>query len=127
MYKEFIIILIVIVLIISLDILSNNYTKKSVEILSVSLDEVKENVLNEERKIAKEKMQNVESQWKQKYYVLAYYIEHDELEKIETEITGLSSLIDVEEYKQCIEKLYTTKFLLNHIEQKEKFSIQNIF
>ena len=127
MYKEFIIILIVIVLIISLDILSNNYTKKSVEILSVSLDEVKENVLNEERKIAKEKMQNVESQWKQKYNVLAYYIEHDELEKIETEITGLSSLIDVEEYNQCIEKLYTTKFLLKHIEEKEKFSIQNIF
>ena len=127
MYKEFIIIIIVIALILGLDIITNNYTENSVKIISEDLNILKESILQENKKEAQTKMQEVKSKWKERYKKLAFYIEHDELEKVETQLTCLEADISVDEYKHCISELETTKFILEHIQEKEKFSIQSIF
>lgn len=127
MYKEIIIIVGVIALIVGLDIITNHYTKNSVEMLSKELNELKEYILNEDVKTAQNKTSYIKNIWKEKYNVLAYYIEHDELEKVETELTQLSAYLDMEEYNECISQLDTTIFILEHIEEKEKADVRSIF
>ena len=127
MYKEVIIILIVVALVIGLDIISNNYLKESVTELSSELNKLKVQILEENKQEAQKQMKKVKEIWKERYKVLAYDIEHDELEKVETELVRLASDIDMEEYKHCINELNTAIFILEHIGQKEKLDIISIF
>ena len=127
MYKEIIIIFVVVILVIGLDVISNNYTKTAIEKLSYELDNLKIEILKENRDKSLEQMDKVQKVWRKKYKVMAYYIEHDELEKVETELTRLSANIEVEEYKHCIEEIETSIFILEHIKQKEKLDIISIF
>lgn len=127
MYKEFIIIIVVVALIIGLDIITNNYTKKSVDSIYNELSILKEHILKEDKSKAEGQMKKVKEKWEERYKILAFYIEHDELEKVETELTGLSADLSVEEYKHCIAELETTIFILEHIEEKEEFHFRSIF
>ena len=58
---------------------------------------------------------------------MAVYIEHNELEKVETELTGLRSSIENEEYSDAQNELARAQYLLKHIEEKNKLSWKNIF
>lgn len=127
MYKEFIIIIVVIALIVGLDIITNNYTKQSLEIMTNELNVLREYILSEDKQKAEKQMLIVKEKWEDRYKTLAFYIEHDELEKVETELTGLSADINVEEYKHCIAELDTTIFILEHIQEKEEFHLRSIF
>ncbi len=127
MYKEFIIIIVVIALIVGLDIITNNYTKDTVNIISNELEVLKEHILKEDKEKAEVQMKKVNDKWEERYNLLAFYIEHDELEKVETEITRLAADLSVEEYKHCISELDTTIFILEHIQEKEEFHFRSIF
>ena len=127
MYKEIIIVILVIALIIGLDVITNNYTEASVSILSDELNILREDILQEDKENAQTQMMNIKNIWEEKYNILAYYIEHDELEKVETELTSLAAFLNVEEYGECISELDKTIFVLEHIEEKEKFDVRSIF
>ena len=127
MYKEILIIIVVVALIVTLDIVSNNYTKIAVEELSIKLNDLREELLKENQENCINKIENIKMLWKDKYNILAYYIEHDELEKVETELTRLNADIEMKEYKHCINELDTTIFILNNKKKKEEFNIINIF
>ena len=127
MYKEIIIIIVVISLIVGLDIITNNYTKQALEIITYELNVLREYILSENKEKAEKQMQIVKEKWEDRYKILAFYIEHDELEKVETQMTGLAADINVEEYKHCITELDTTIFILEHIQEKEEFHLRSIF
>ena len=80
-----------------------------------------------EPNIIKGKMADLRQDWKVINERLAYYIEHDELEKVETELYTLNANIDTNEYEQGIEKIEKCKFILRHIQNKEAFNLRNIF
>lgn len=127
MYKELIIITVVIILIVALDVITGKYTKDSVEVISNQLNELRIDILDENKEKAENKMQEIKQKWEERYKVLAFYIEHDELEKVETELTGLAADLNVEEYKHGIAELDTTIFILEHIQEKEEFHLRSIF
>ena len=127
MYKEFIIIIVVVVIILGLDFITNKHTKDSLEIMSNELNILREYILNANKEEAEEQMEKVKEKWEERYKILAFYIEHDELEKVETELTGLAADLNVEEYKHCIAELDTTIFILEHIQEKEEFHFRSIF
>ena len=127
MYKELIIISVVIILIVGLDIVTGNYTKESVEVISKGLSELRGYIQEENKEKAKNKMEEIKEKWEERYKVLAFYIEHDELEKIETELTGLEADISIDEYKNCVSGIDTTIFILEHIKEKEEFHLRSIF
>lgn len=128
-YKEIIICIVVIVLVITLNIWTENYTKESIVKMSDRLETLKQAMNEEERN-----KENIESQinnilddWNNRYQKLAYYIEHDELEKVKTELVSLKANIDVEEYEQGIPDLDKCVFILDHIKEKSALQIKNIF
>ena len=84
-------------------------------------------ILQKNKEEAQKQMLKVKETWAKKYKVLAYYIEHDELEKVKTQLTGLEANLEVGEYKLCISELDITLFILEHIQDKYKFSLDNIF
>ena len=127
MYKEIIITILIVVLILGLDIITNRYTANAIDELSQSLDELKLDLNTKSKNEIEGKTNNIFSKWREHYDILAYYIEHDELEKVETQLTMLRSDQNEEQYEECKKEIDTTKFILKHIENKEKFTLQSIF
>ena len=127
MYKEFIMIFCVIALIVTLDVITNNYTKTSVNLLTEELLSLEQSLKDKNNEEITSKMSNINNEWEKRYSKLAYYIEHDELEKVGTEITRLSAYINVQEYDEAQNETATTVYILQHIEDKEKFSVRRIF
>ena len=126
MYKETIIIIIIIILIILGDIITQKYTEKTVSEISIGLYELKDHISqNKEEKY--KKIENIEEKWDKKSETLAYYIEHDELEKVNTEIAKIKADIETNNEKIAIENLERCIFVLEHIKDKNLIKIVNIF
>lgn len=126
MYKETIIIIIIIILIILGDIITQKYTEKTVSEISIGLYELKDYISqNKEEKY--KKIENIEEKWDKKSETLAYYIEHDELEKVNTEIAKIKADIETNNEKIEIENLERCIFVLEHIKDKNLIKIVNIF
>ncbi len=127
MLKEIVIIIIVLALVISLDVITNNYTTYAVDSFSEQLVELREFLLKEDKDNITKKIQKIDNDWKKHNRKLAYYMEHDELEKVGSSLSALKAHIEVEEYNDALEKLDSNIFILQHIEEKEKFSVESLF
>ena len=69
----------------------------------------------------------IQNKWNEYQEKLAYYIEHDELEKVTTELTKLKADVETENYEFAIENLDNCIFILEHIKDKSALKIVNIF
>lgn len=129
MTKEFIICVIIVVLIVVGNVITQNYTNDSVKEASESLYELREELSKEEVNLdnAKRKIYEIYSDWSKRHDKLAYYIEHDELEKVKTDLTGIKGYIEMEEYSEAVPELDRTVFVLEHIKNKNILNLENIF
>lgn len=127
MYKQIIICIIIVLLVIALDIWTQTYTKESVTEIIGSLNELKESVMLEKLDIAKEQIDETINKWDKRYEHLSYYIEHNELEKVKTELVGLKANVEVEQYGEAAGDIDRSIFILEHIKQKMELQIKNIF
>ena len=127
MYKEIIVSILVVVLIITGDILTQRYTRKSVEDLKEKLSNLKIYLEEENSDEVVKKTQEISNTLEQVHNVLAYYIEHDEIEKMETNFTACKSYVFTGEYSEATAELEKTKFVLDHITDKYSFTLENIF
>ena len=131
MLKEFVICIIIIISIIFGNYQTQNYTKDSVRTLVNELGGLRKEIFKEDNKVdeenVKDKMEKVLEEWESRHDKLAYFIEHDELEKVETSLTEIRSYVDTGEYKDSISELDKGEFLLKHIEEKYAFTLKNIF
>lgn len=133
MYKEIIVCAIVIILIFSIDLISNNYTKRVLEEMNENLEKLRNEMLKEENKEqnidnkVNQEIKKLEKKWDDDFKILSFYIEHNELEKVAKQITLIKGNADVKEYSQAIPQLDECVFLLNHIKDKESLLIRNLF
>ena len=132
MTKELVISVIIVVVIIAGDIFTTKYTNKSIEIATQSLSEIrkemeKENEEDINKDKLKEQIKEIRDDWNERHKKLAIYIEHDELEKVDTNITALKSFIETNEYTEAVSELDKSVFVLKHIEAKYDFSLENVF
>ena len=127
MYKELIICTVIIIIIVTLDIFLQNSTKNSTTEIEEILSEIKESVENKDTTKQNDKLNLLEQTWEDKHNKLAYYIEHDELEKVDSSIVKVRYFLENGDIASAIAELETGKFVLKHIEDKYKFNFQNIF
>lgn len=132
MTKELVISAIIVVIIIVGDIFTTKYTNKSIETTTQSLYEIrsemeKENEEEIDADKLKELIKNIRDDWNKRHKKLAIYIEHDELEKIETNLAGLNGYLDKEEYGDSMAQLDISVYVLEHIKNKTTLSLINIF
>lgn len=128
MKKEIIICIVVIVSVIVLNTVTGNYTKNSVESVIADLNIVKEEINeNKVQEKVSETVTKVKDNWDNKYKILAYYLEHDELEKVTVYLVGLDSNVNSEEYGEAMVELDKCIYILEHLEDKYSFNLRNIF
>lgn len=127
MYKETIICIIIIVVIITLDFFTQNYTTKTAGDITENLKELKEDIESNDTDSTQKKLKQLDEKWDEKHDKLAYYIEHDEIEKIDTAFIKVKSFVENDDIPSAVAELETSKFVLEHIEKKYKFNLQNIF
>lgn len=131
MTKELIISIIIVVLIFVGNAVTENYTGESVDETRQSLSALREEIIKNEDEIdvniAKEKIDKIHEKWDSRYEKLAYYIEHDELEKVKTELTGLRGYIEKKEYSEAVPELDKSMYILEHIKEKTALNLKNIF
>ena len=127
MHKELVICIILVVLIIIGDIVTQNYTKNTVNYITNELELLKQGLSEKSKEQADDEINKIGEEWKDAHDKLAYYIEHDELEKVETNFTACKSLASNGEYSQAISELEKTIYVLDHITDKYSFNLVNIF
>ena len=133
MRKELIICIFIVVSIVVTNIVTQSYTKECTTALSERLDVLKEKVLEEKDseeingEVIMKDIANIENKWNEYQEKLAYYIEHDELEKVETQIWSMKGFSEIEKYDEVVPELDKCIFILEHIQDKTKLNIKNIF
>lgn len=121
--KETIGIILIIVFVISIEIITEKITNNSLRVISQEITNIEE---NGEEKI-EESVNKLSETWKNEEAKLSCYMEHDELEEISKLINSLkfsSKKNDTEKIEENIDEI---KFKMEHIKNKQKVKIKNIF
>lgn len=127
MKKELIICIFIIVLIIVTNIITQRYTTECVNVMNEKLEVLKEASLEENVDEIQNKIDEVENNWNEFQEKLAFYIEHDELEKVETQIYAMKGFYEINKYDEIVPELDKCVFILEHIQDKTKLNVKNIF
>ena len=114
-------------MIFTLDMFTQGYTRKTSQEITGKMTELKTNLLKLNNEKIDKTVQEIDEILAKKHDRLAYYIEHDELEKVDTAIIEVKSYIETEDYSSAVAELDKGKFVLEHIEEKYSFNIQNVF
>ena len=106
------------------------YVENVFEPINNTLDEIANN-LNEENEInnkdeLKNKMSEVDKLWDSQFKKMACFLEHDELEKVKTQFVVVDSAIEVNDKENAYEEINKAKYIIEHIKQKIRLSINNI-
>ena len=115
------------ILIVSLDIFTQKYTRSTTADITQIFADLKSDMLKEDRDKINEKVKILDKKWGQKHDRLAYYIEHDEIEKVDTAIVSLKSYVETKDYSSAVAELDEGKFVLEHIQKKNAFNLENVF
>ena len=127
MYKELIISIVIIIIIIIADNVTQNYTKKTVQDICSNAETLKKSLQEKDDKKIEESLSELEEKLNKTHDNLEYYIEHDEIENVETNFIECKSLAKSGNYDLSISKLEKIAFILDHIADKYSFSLENIF
>lgn len=129
MKKEAIITIIIIILIFAGEWITQNYTKKTLGKTQDQLRELKEDILNTQNNNSYliEKTDQIYEDWGKENEILSYYLEHNELEKVNTQIILIKGYLESDTPQDSIPDLEEGIYILDHIKQKEAFNLKNIF
>lgn len=129
MLKEMAVCIVILISIFTFDFKTQEYTEKTIEDTTSKLETLREELTKEDKdneKLLKD-IDNIYNEWLGYHEKLAYFIEHDELEKAETDMVALKGSINVKEYEMAVSELDKSVYVLQHIEDKYKFELVNIF
>lgn len=129
MKKELVICIIIVALIVITNIITQNYTKECVKQMNEKLDILKEVSLssNIDEQNIMNNIETIEQKWNEFQEKLAFYIEHDELEKVETQIFTIKGFSEIKKYDEIVPELEKCVFILEHIKGKTTLNVKNVF
>ena len=127
MNREIIIACVIITLIVILNIITANYTNKVMEEITSNLDEIRVQLVAKNKENLKSNVDKTIKNWSDRKNLLAFYIEHTELEKVELYLYEMNSNVETDEFNIAIQALDSCKFIVSHIRDKYKVALKNIF
>ena len=92
MRRIIVVCVIIIALIVVLDLYLQRYVNNTFDMMSSMLNDISYNLDNNEDSM--KKIENLDETWKNNYTRMACFLEHDELEKINTQITVIKAGIE---------------------------------
>ncbi len=129
MRREAIITILIILAIIIGEWLTQSYSKKTLSGVQDSLRELKEGILSSENEVSEliDKTNQIYDKWEEDNQLLSYYLEHDELEKVNTQFVLVKGYLETDDPQNALPDIEEGIYILEHIKEKEKLSIKNVF
>ena len=127
MFKETVICIVIVISIFAVDIFTQNFTKNTVSEVTKIFADLKGDILKDDKTQIDNGIKKLDEKWGSAHDKLAYYIEHDELEKVDTAIVTMKAYIETEDFSSATAELDAGKFVLEHIQEKYAFNLKNIF
>ena len=131
MFKEVLIIIIIIVSIISFNFLLQNYLKNSSEEFIGKLEEVSTKLMETSENVNYEEIKNEISELESKWYdvekIWMLILLHSDLDMIDRTFKNLFSYIDTRDFEGTYRSVKELKFLIEYIAEKDAFTLKNIF
>jgi uncharacterized Zn finger protein len=122
--KEGIIMGLIILFVVIIEIITVNVTQNSLKEIDEKIAELEE-VIDDNSKY--EKVNELSELWKNKEIKLEFYMEHNELEAISSKMSTIKSNIYNNNMVDAIEQINEVKFRVEHIRNKQKLKLENIF
>lgn len=128
--KEFVVCVVIVAAIIVGDIFLQRYTKESLNLINEKLSEIKEDLKKGEdlkKEEINKKIGEINKEWDKRFNILTCFLEHNELEKVKTQLVSITAGLEIHDNEYVYEELNKTIYILEHIRDKESFRIDNIF
>ena len=129
MIREMVISAISVVAIVVGNNVTNSYANETLENTIEKIKDLR-NIISQEEvnsEEAEKKINEIFETWQEKQTKLAYFEEHDELEKIEQGLTEIRGNIEMEENQEAVVQADKTMFIINHLQEKLDLRLENIF
>lgn len=120
--KETIGIVLIIVFVICIEIITGKITNNSLQNISKEIEKVETEEVETQNAVS-----SLSEVWKVEESKLSCYMEHDELEEISKLINSLEFYSKNNDMESIDEEINEIKFKLEHIKNKQKVKIKNIF
>lgn len=129
MKKELIITVIIVIVIFVASFITQNFTEKSISEMNGNLENLKHDVMNESKNSDElnDEIDEIYNIWEEKFKVLTFYIEHNDLEKVNTELKLIKGFIEAKEEEQGVPEIENCLYILKHLEDKQMITLKNIF
>ena len=130
-YKTLIFAISILIIIIILDIIFENYSKNAIEKINSNIDKIGKVFEIEGENYDKEELEKLSgkarNEWRKREDILSCFIEHDEVEKINIKLDVLYTQVKNEVWMDAKSTVSEVKRLVKYLEGKYELSIQNIF
>lgn len=124
MKKEIVICFLIIIVIIIGDVCLQKYTNNFLNDINYKLSDMKNTLDNED--ISKSKIEEINKYCDEKFNLLACFLEHNELEKIKTQLVIIKSSVEVRDTEYAHEEIDRAIYLIKHLKDKQSLMIDNI-
>lgn len=132
MQREIIIISIILIVVVFFNFFTQKYTSRTIGSISSRLEEIKDlaiyNIQNNttDSEINK-KTDDILNDWNKINKKLALYIEHDELEKVDSSFVEFKENLQLNKYEEAVPEISKCMYILSHIQNKQSFKAINLF
>lgn len=76
---------------------------------------------------AQNEFHDLAEKWNKEVEKLSLFVEHNELEKVSSDIVLIKSNFDTNDTDELFQNIADLKFMLEHIEEKNQLKLKNIF
>ena len=74
----------------------------------------------------KQTTEQIDKNWEEKNNELSFYLDHEELEKICTQIKKIKAHFDTDLEEEVVPEIEEGIYLLDHLRDKQKLNLRNI-
>lgn len=125
--KEYLIVIVILSIVFATDYATNKRLVESVRWMKDGITSIENKISEKNESEAQEEFYELEEKWKQENEKLSLFVEHDELEKVSTNIAIIESNFETDETDKVLENIAELRFLLEHIEEKNQLKLKNVF
>lgn len=125
--KEVIIVIVILIIVFATEYATSKNLDNAVEWMTNGIVSI-ENKINEKKESeAQNEFYELKNKWKGTSEQLALFVEHNELEKVSNDVVIIESNFESDETEKTLENITELKFMLEHIQEKNKLKLKNIF
>ncbi len=124
---KIILVIIFILLIVALEVIVCKSTNNIIDDAQNKIISLQEALLSKDYEKTKEESKKLSDEWEKNQEKFLYFMHHEEIEQISVKIAAISENSENKAYESALEDSTEAKFLLEHLKDKLKLTLNNVF